>query len=142
MYSRTLIALKVVLWFVCLSHIVLGAAIMLSPDLQQKVAALYGAKVDWTPQFVYILRALGAFMLVLGMVGLAAARNPLRYPFLVYGFAGLLLIRVVQRLMFQDDIEQAFAIDSSRTMITAMTFLALAIVLVVLLHSARRNAVH
>ena len=28
--------------------------------------------MDWTPQFVCILRPLGAFMLVLGVVGIAA----------------------------------------------------------------------
>ena len=140
MSSKTLSALKIVLWFVCLSHIILGAAIMLSPEFQQRVAALYSAKVDWTPQFVYILRPLGAFMLVLGMLGIAAARNPLRYQFVVYGFAGLLLIRVVQRLVFQRDIHQAFGIEPSRNTINALAFLALAALLVALLQIAKRQS--
>ena len=132
-------ALKVVLWVVCLSHILLGGAIMLSPSLQERAAALYGAQVEWTPQFVYILRPLGAFMLVLGVVGIAAAPNPIRYRVLGYGFVVLLLIRVIQRIVFQSDIREAFALSTSRNLLNAGFFLALAVLLLVLLVLASRR---
>ena len=133
--------LKVVLWFVCLSHIGLGASIMISGTLQQKAAGLYGAQVDWQPQFVYILRPLGAFMLMLGVIGIAAARNPLRYSVIGYAFVVLLLIRVTQRVVFRGDIEQAFQIAQSRNLVNAGFFLLIAVVLAVLLHlAARREA--
>lgn len=139
MNNKAKLALQVLLWFVCLSHIVLGVAIMTSPECQQKVATLYGAKVDWTPQFVYILRPLGAFMTVLGLVGLAAAVNPLRNRVMVYGFALLLTIRVVQRFVFKDDIERAFGIEPTRNLIAAGGFLTLAVLLVLLLQIAQKT---
>jgi hypothetical protein len=140
MKNRTILALQVLLWFVCLSHIVLGVAIMTSPEFQQKVATIYGARVDWTPQFVYILRPLGAFMTVLGLIGLTAAVNPLRNRVIVYGFAVLLAIRVVQRFVFKDDIEQAFDIEPNRNMIAAGGFLVIAVLLVLLLQIAQRSS--
>lgn len=138
--NKAILVLRALLWFVCLSHILLGGAIMISPEFQEKVAALYGAKVDWTPQFVYILRPLGAFMTVLGLVGLTAAVNPLRNRAIVYGFAALLTIRVVQRFVFKDDIEQAFAIEPARNMIAALGFLTIAVLLVLLLQIAQRSS--
>ncbi len=132
--------LKGVLWFVCGSHIVLGASIMLSGTLQEKAAVMYGAQVDWSPQFVYILRPLGAFMFMLGVVGIAAARNPVRYRVIGYGFVGVFLVRVAQRIVFRDDIEQAFQIGSARNLTSAGFFLVLAVVLAVLLFLACRRA--
>jgi hypothetical protein len=131
--------LQVVLWFVGLSHLVLGACIMLSPALQQKAAALYGAQVDWTPQFIYILRPLGAFMLVLGIAGVVAALDPLRYRAIVYCLAALLLLRVLQRVLFRDEIADMFAIEPARNLVNAGFFLALALALIVLAAIAGRR---
>ena len=131
--------LQVFVWIVCLSHIAIGILVMLSPPLQQKVADLYGAQVEWTPQFTYILRPLGAFMLILGVVGIAAALNPLRYRFIVYGFVGLLLIRVFQRIIFHDDIQQTFQIPEARNICAAGLFLLLAVILLFLMLKALKN---
>jgi hypothetical protein len=133
--------LRVILWFVCLSHIALGAAIMLSPSLQERAAQLYGAQVEWTPQFSYILRPLGAFMVALGAIGIAAAVDPWRYRVLVWGFAGLLGLRVLQRLALRSDIEQTFGIPAARNLTNAAFFLALAVVLVLLMLLIRREQV-
>jgi hypothetical protein len=140
MNNTPLTLLKGVLWLICACHIAIGAAIMSSGALQERIAALYGAQVQWTPQFVYILRPLGAFMLVLGLVGMAAAVNPLRYRVLVFGFAGLLLLRVLQRVLLHDEIQQAFGVGMTRTMVNAGFFLILAALLLVLLALASRKA--
>ncbi len=133
MNKGVLRVLQGVLWFVCVTHIALGASIMLSGAFQQKAASFYGAQVEWTPQFVYILRPLGAFMFMLGVVGIAAALNPVRYRVIGYGFVGVMLIRVIQRIVFRADIEQVFQISSARNLTNAAFFLAIAVVLAVLL---------
>lgn len=140
MNNWPLALLKVLMWFVSLSHIALGGAILISPELQQKVAELYGANVEWTPQFIYILRPLGVFMLTLGAIGVAAGRNPLQYQFIVYAFIGLLALRVAQRFMYRADIELAFGIDSQRNLTNAIAFAALALALLILLRLASRKA--
>ena len=80
-------------------------------------------------------------MLVLGLVGIAAALDPLRYRVLVYGFVILLVIRVLQRVIFRGDIEQYFSLSAGRNLANAGFFLAIAIVLfVLLLLSSKRTA--
>ena len=135
------LALKLLLWFVSLSHIALGGAIMLSPSFQTKAAEFYAAQVDWTPQFVYILRPLGAFMLALGLAAAAAALDPPRYRLVIYCVALLLLVRVGQRIVYRDEIVDVFAIDATRNLINAGFFLLLALGLLVLAAtSGRREA--
>ena len=140
MRNNALMALSALMWFVCVSHILFGLAIMISPGLQKSVASLYSAQVDWQPQFVYILRPLGAFMLVLGVIGIAAALHPLRHRFIVYGFAGLLVIRVVQRIIFYRDIQSLFGLSQARLMSGGVFFLLLAVALLLLLYRAGRSA--
>ncbi len=133
MNKGALQALKVVLWVVCISHILLGGTIMLGQSFQERAAALYGAQLEWSPEFVYILKPLGAFMLMLGVVGIAAALDPVRYRIIGYGFVGVLVIRVIQRVIFQGDILEAFGIATGRNLVNAGFFLVVAIVLLVLL---------
>src|SRR4029079_11744238 len=92
--------------YVSLSHIVIGGGAMLSTDFQKRVADLYGVTEQLSPQVVYLARPLGAFMMVLGLMGLAAVRDPVRHQLLVYGFAGILILRDLQRLVHQDEITQ------------------------------------
>lgn len=141
MKNGPLRALQAVLWFVCASHLAHGVALMFSQTLQKQVALLYAAQVDWTPQFIYILRALGAFMFALGVMGVGAALDPLRYRLVVYGFAVLLLIRVLQRIILQGDIRVAFAVPPTHLIAGSGFFLAFGIALVVLMEFARRSSV-
>ncbi|MAE66301.1 MAG: hypothetical protein CMJ18_18680 [Phycisphaeraceae bacterium] len=137
--NRATLLLKILLWFVSVSHLGLGAAIMVSSELQRKVASIYGAQVDWTPQFAYILRPLGAFMVALGLAGIAAALNPVRYRFVIFCFSILLLIRVAQRLLFRNEIAEVFAIDATRNLANAGFFFALAVALLALGATAGRK---
>ncbi len=141
MKTGPLRALKALLWIVCASHLAHGLALIFSHTLQKQVALLYGAEVDWTPQFIYILRALGAFMFALGVMGVGAALDPLRYRLVVYGFAALLLIRVLQRVILQGDIREAFAITPTHLFAGSGFFLAFSVALAVLMVSARRSSV-
>jgi len=78
--------LKAYLWFIAIFHLSVGLAVNLSDHFTKMIAAGYGATVDWTPQFTYILRPLGAFMIVLGFLAAVAARDPERYNAVIFGF--------------------------------------------------------
>jgi hypothetical protein len=134
--------LQALLWFASLSHIVIGGGIMISPEFQRAMATIYGAEVDWNGQFIYVLRPLGAYMVVLGLLLAAAALDPWRHRLIVYGLCGVLFLRVLQRVLFQQDIQNAFHISATRDLSTAGLFLVEAIALLVLLHRAgkARNA--
>lgn len=139
--NTALTLLKAALWITCAFHILVGLSLNLDLGLKEWVGAgLYNAEVDWSqPQFVYILKPLGAFMFVLGVMAAIAARDPLRNKLLVYGFALLWLIRSSQRLIFWQEIQNAFTIPAS-SMLSGLIFVFLSgVLLVLLLYFADRS---
>jgi hypothetical protein len=101
------------------------------------VAGLYGAEVNWTPEFTYILKPLGAFMFALGLICIGAARKPLQNRVIIYSFVTLFVIRSLQRLVFGQEISEVFSIEVSRNMGNMVFFLALAASLVIFERMAR-----
>jgi hypothetical protein len=139
MQAKSTTALKGLLWFVALSHLAVGLAIMASPGLQQLMAGVYGADVTWTPELVYLLRPMGVFMVGLGLLGVAAALDPVRYRAVVFAFAIVLLLRVGQRLVHRDEIAQAFDLSVGRQMVNGSFFLVVALALLALSFAAGRS---
>lgn len=132
MSNNLLRVLQVYLGMVALFHAVTGLGINVAQPFMEMTAKMYGAEVDFTPQFVAILHPLGAFMFVLGLLAAAAAMDPLRYRAISYGFAALFVIRALQRVVFKTDLEQAFHIAATRNMINIGFFLAMGITLALL----------
>jgi hypothetical protein len=134
--------LKVLLWTVCAFHVAIGLSLNLPPGFKESVATrLYGATVDWSqPQFVYILKPLGAFMMALGVMAAIAARNPLANRAVIQGFVFLFVLRGLQRIVFLREIQDAFAIPLSRHFGTMAFMLLLAAALFILSRSASRSA--
>lgn len=124
--------LQTFLWFICAFHIVVGAGLNLFPGMAPFMADMYGAELQSTPQFDYILKPLGAFMFVLGLLAAAAALKPVQHRAVIYGFAALFAIRAFQRVVFSQEIADSFAISASRNMANMVFFLGMAIALVVL----------
>lgn len=138
--SLALKLLQITLWIACVLHLLIGLSLNLEIGLKEWVGSgLYGAQVDWSqPQFVYILKPLGAFMFALGVMAAIAARKPLHNKLMIYGFALLWLIRSLQRLIFWLEIQSAFAIPTG-SMISGTIFVFIsAVLLVVLLYFAER----
>lgn len=130
-------ALKAYLWFIAIFHLFVGLAVNMSDSFTRMIAAGYGATVDWTPQFSYILHPLGAFMIVLGFLAAVAARDPERYDAVIIGFIGLFLIRSLHRVVFGSVLTSAFGISASRNTVNMILMAALAIVLFLLWRAAR-----
>jgi hypothetical protein len=106
------------LWFVSIFHLGVGLALNLAPGLVDTIAAMYGAKVaGWSPQFLYILYPLGAFMLALGVVAALAACDPARFRPVVYVFAGLFIIRSLHRLFMGETSTEVFGIEPGRNLV-------------------------
>ena len=133
--------LRLYLWFIALFHLFVGLAVNLSDTFTRMIAAGYGATVDWTPQFVYILRPLGAFMIILGILAAVAARQPGRYPAVIMGFVILFAIRALHRLFYFDVLDSAFGISRSRSMVNMAVFALQAVVLLLLWRAARESDV-
>ena len=124
--------LQALLCFVCAAHVVIGVGVNLAPGFPPLMAGIYGATVDWTPQFTYILKPLGAFMLTVGLLAGIAATDPVRHSAVVYAIAVLFVIRSAQRMVFADETLRAFGITLARDVAVSCFFLALAAALLVL----------
>lgn len=140
MKGNAIKVLQGLLWFVCAFHIAVGAGLNLFPETAPLMAQLYGAEVDWTPAFSYILKPLGAFMFALGLICIAAARDPLKNRAIIYGFATLFAIRALQRLVSAQEISEIFGIGATRNMSNMIFFFAMAAALIVLDRLARQGA--
>jgi hypothetical protein len=133
--------LRLYLWFIAIFHLFVGLAVNFSESFTRMIAAGYGATVDWTPQFVYILRPLGAFMIILGILAAVAARQPARYPAVIIGFVILFGIRALHRLFYYDVLASAFGISKSRSMLNMAVFAVQAVVLLLLWRASRDSEV-
>lgn len=140
MQSTSMRLLKAYLWFIAAFHLAVGLAVNFSLPLTRAIAEGYGATVDWTPQFVYILHPLGAFMIILGVVAAAAAREPMRYSAVVLGFVALFTIRALHRVVHADTLASAFGIEPSRNMVNMAVFFAQALLLFLLWRAARASS--
>ena len=136
---KAISALQLLMWGICAFHILVGMSLNVPLIPLDVIARYYGATVDWTPQFVYILKPLGAFMFVLGGLAAAAALKPLYHKAIVYGFVALFALRALQRLIFQQELQTAFSISSSRNLGSMVLFFALAAVLFVVCRAAEKR---
>ncbi len=137
---NTVSILKFCLWVACAFHLVIGLGLNLLPSFPQVMAGYYGAEVEFTPQFLYILKPLGAFMIAVGIMAAAAARDPLNNAMIVYALVALFTMRALQRFVFQDTIVSELSIEASRNIVNAIVFLALAMIFAVLFKTAQNNA--
>jgi hypothetical protein len=132
--------LQIFLWFICAFHVIVGLGLNLSSGFPQIMAGYYGATVAWTPELLYILKPVGAFMIAIGIMAAAAARDPVGHRSIVYGLVALFVIRGLQRIAFAEEIASAVAIDSTRNIINAVIFLLLGGVLFFLYNAASKGA--
>jgi len=115
------------LWSFCAFHVIVGIGLNVSAEFPRVMAAWYGATaVDWGERFVYALKPLGVFMFVLGGLAAVAALNPLKHREIAYAFAGLFVLRALQRLVFREEIAN-FGIPPERNTANMIFFLLMGV---------------
>lgn len=139
MKDKTYVALQTLLWGICAFHVMVGLGLNLFPSFPEAMAGYYGASVDWTPQFLYILKPLGVFMLAMGFLAAVAAREPLRHGPIVYAFVAVFVLRAAQRLVFMSVLVEEFQISAGRNFANMVFFFLLGAVLFFLFNVCRRQ---
>lgn len=127
-------AFKLLLALVGVAHLALGlAANFAPPDLLGKVVAeFYGATLDVTPQSHHVVRIVGAFMVGIGAMAFLACCDPQRNQAVILGIIVILAVRVVQRLVFAQELISTFNIPPARLWLQVTFFLLTAVALFVL----------
>ena len=105
-------ALKGLLWFIAVYQFTVGTLLMLHPDLSQLVVGLYGSDVRMTPQFAFILKPLGAYMIMTGLIASGTARANVPHPSIVAALAVLFGLNVLYRVFTFDYVRTTFGIPS------------------------------
>lgn len=140
MKSNQVLVLQVLLVFIAAFHLIVGVGLNVSSQFPSAVAAYYGAQVDFSPALLYLVKPIGAFMIALGFMAAAAVRDPLRHRAIAYGFVVLFVLRGLQRIVFQQEIETAVNIAASRNIANAIFFFLLAAAVFVLFQLAQKKA--
>jgi hypothetical protein len=136
---QALRALKGLLWFVAVYQFAVGAMLLLTPSLAQLVVGLYGADVQVTEQFTFILKPLGAYMIMTGLIASAAARANMPHPAIVTALSVLFGINVLYRVARFGYIQTTFGIPAWHLTGQVIFLSALGIALAVLSRSAMKS---
>ena len=121
----TELILRGVLALLCVYHVGIGIAAVVSPRLASRVAgALYSLQATETPQLRYGVRMLGLYALALGTLLAFAAWNPREHMEIIAVTAGLQLARAVSRLLLRRELADAFGIPAGRNALNATVLVA------------------
>lgn len=107
---QALKALKGLLWFIAVSQFVIGALLLLTPSLAQLVLDLHGSSYQVTEQFTFILKPLGAYMMMTGLISSAAARADVPHPAIITALVLLFTINALYRIARFDYMQTTFGI--------------------------------
>jgi hypothetical protein len=109
---RALSALKALLWFIAVYQFACGFLLLMPPGFAQLVVGWYGATVNWTDQFTFILKPLGAYMLMTGLIAASSARATVPHPTIVTSLAVLFTVNALYRILRFQFVQQTFGIAS------------------------------
>lgn len=113
--------IKFLAGFMGIYHILMGILGIVSGS-----TAAWGARVLWhanvvvDPQFSYMAKFLGAYVIAFGVMMLFIVRDPVRYSALVYPAVVVAVLRIAERLIFADELKTAFGIGMERTIGTTI----------------------
>ena len=133
---RALSALKVLLWFIAAYQFACGFLLLMTPNFAQLVVGWYGASVNWTDQFTFILKPLGAYMLMTGLIAASGARANVPHPTITTALAILFAINALYRILRFQVIQQTFGIAGWHLIGQIVVLLGLALSLTLLSRSA------
>ena len=132
-------SLKGLLWFIAVYQFLMGALLLMPPQFAQLVVSWYGATVDWTPQFTFILKPLGSYMLMTGLIAAATARADIPHPSITSSFAALFTINALYRILRFEYVRTTFGIASGHLVLQIVVLAGLAAALMLLSRSAVRT---
>jgi hypothetical protein len=118
-------SLKIVLWMICVYHVLLGLAAFLSEDLAAQVArGVFGLRLDMTPQLSYVVQLLGVYAVIFGLITGLVAIDPLRHRVLLNVVVVLYVLRIVNKLLTINEFEQAFGASMTKVWIDVVLLAA------------------
>ena len=111
MKTPCITSLKIVLWTICIFHLIVGFLGCLPfLDVVQLGATVYKAHVTPSAQLEHIVRMLAGYMFTIGLLAFFAVRNPLENSSIITALTIFLYIRVFQIVLFGKDEFDVFGV--------------------------------
>ena len=132
MQSKTSLGIfKALAWFVSIYHFILGLLAILAPAsiVLPIVNTIYGVNPNVDAQFLYMVKFIGAYMIMFAVVAAILAYKPVEYRKLVWIPIGLFVIRIIERLFFFGLLSEAFNITFTQDLRVMIPIVILAIAL-------------
>lgn len=122
--------LRGVLCLIGLYHVAFGLAANLpAPQVQAAAAAVLGVRLPAEPALYHVLKPFGIYAIVFGAMMLVAAWNPVKNRALISLGVVLFLLRIGQRLLNLDGVQQDLGVTAARNWATIGTVGVLALLL-------------
>ena len=123
--------LRALLWLICAYHVGFGVLANLPSNLMRRCAvALLGINLPADAALDYVIKPFGIYAMTFGVMMGVAAWNPVKNRALISVGVVLFALRILQRLLNLDAMQQAFNIAPSRNLgtiaVVALFGLALA----------------
>jgi len=123
-------ALRGLLWFISIYHVVLGLCANLPPPQVQGIAsALLGLHLPENPALFQLLKPFGVYVMTFGVAMGVAAWNPVKNRALITVGVVLFALRLIQRLIDLDGVQQNLGVTSGRNWATIATVAAFTLLL-------------
>jgi|GEM_PF-1338385 hypothetical protein len=136
-------ALRGLLWFICVYHVVLGLCANLPPSQVQAIAAaLLGLQLPDNAALFQLLKPFGVYVMVFGVAMGIAAWNPVKNRALISLGVVLFALRLIQRLVDLDGVQQNLGVTSDRNWATIATVAVFTLLLAVLRWKLHREMHH
>jgi predicted anti-sigma-YlaC factor YlaD len=113
------LALRALLWIICVYHVVCGLMANLFPSRIPALAeTLAGMKVGAASEFIYLAKPLGIYAIAFGVMMGLAAWNPIKNRALISVGIVLFALRIAQRLAGIDEMQSVFGVSPTRSLVT------------------------
>jgi hypothetical protein len=126
-------ALRTLLWLICIYHIGFGIAANLAPaQVNALAASVLGQPLPDNPALYQILKPFGIYAMIFGVMMGVAAWNPVKNRALITIGMILFGLRLLQRLLNLDEMQQGLGVSAARNWATIVAVACFALLLGVL----------
>jgi hypothetical protein len=109
--------IRAILWLICLYHVVFGVlANAPAETMRQLAASVLGIHLPDEPALAYVIRPFGIYVMTFGIMMGVAAWNPVKNRALISVGVVLFALRIVQRLLNLEGMQQALGVSPSRNL--------------------------
>lgn len=112
-------ALRSLLWFICVYHVVFGLIPNLFPGQVEGLAErLAGMRIGAAPECLALAKPFGVYAMIFGVMMGVAAWDPVKNRALISVGIVLFVLRIMQRLAGLNEAHQVFGVAPGRGLLT------------------------